>query len=59
MSEWKSFQDLKPVVLTKTKSYNSTNTSAINKSNIHIINLILRMIMKHIVLLNIQKNKLI
>lgn len=36
MSGWKSFQDLKPVVLTKTKSHNSTNTSVINKSNIHI-----------------------
>jgi len=33
---WKSFQDLKPVVLTKSKANNSNNTSVINKSNIHI-----------------------
>jgi ribosome-binding protein aMBF1 (putative translation factor) len=33
---WKSFQDLKPVILTKSKANNSNNTSVINKSNIHI-----------------------
>lgn len=36
MSYKANFQDWEPVVLSKTKSHKSNNTSTINKSNIHI-----------------------